>query len=195
MAAILAVQQVKDYCRSEIPTVDDEFVDAAIEAAEATLRDETMRSWVLAGSATPRVFVPVPGTSVLPIHDCTTVTQVVENGVTLAASDYQLEPVNGLSASGETVPYRRIRLVNGLAWYTDRERATVTVTATWGWPAIPARIEQAALIIAKEIIVNRDEVKLGLIGYSDVGGITARTNPIVRATIDHYKRAEAWGLA
>ncbi len=40
----------------------------------------------------------------------------------------------------------------------------------------------------KFLLVNRDEVKLGLIGFSDVGGVTARTNPIVRDTLNHYRR-------
>lgn len=195
MGAILTVEQVKAYARNEIATEDDDFIASAVDAAEAMLRDSTMRTWATAGAASARSYVPGRGVNVLRIHDCTTVTLVVENGVTVPAAAYQLEPVNGLSISGETVPYTQIRLINGHAWYTDADSATVTVTATWGWPAIPARIEQAALIIAKEILVNRDEVKLGLVGFSDVGGVTARTNPIVRDTINHYRRAESWGLA
>lgn len=195
MPRYLTVEQVKDYVRNEKPTTDDDFITAAIDAAEMTLDQACARRFAVAGSATARVYVPSVFSSLLRIHDCTTVTEVRENGALVPASQYQLEPLNQLDWSGEALPIYGVRRNLGYAWYIDGDRATVSVTATWGWAAIPARIEQAALIIAKEILVNRDEVKLGLVGFSDVGGVTARTNPIVKETIAHYKRSEAWGIA
>jgi hypothetical protein len=189
----LTVEQVKAYCRNEIPTDDDEWIEAAADAAEATLDHACQRRFQVASGTSARVFVP-SDSEVVRIHDAVSITSVSNNGSTVSLADYQLEPLNGLSQEGEARPYEQIRLTSGL-WYIDQHRATITVTASWGWTAIPARIEQAALIIAKEIIVNRDEVKLGLIGFSDVGGVTARTNPIVRATIEQYRRVEAFGIA
>lgn len=196
MPRYLTVEQVKAYCRSEIPTDDDEWIEAACDAAEMTLDRECGRQFVVASGASARVYAPT-NYEVLTIHDAVSISSVVSGGATVAAADYQLEPLNGLTIYGESVPYTKIRLLSGSWWVgtaNDKE-ATVSVTASWGWSAIPARIEQAALIIAKEIITNRDEVKLGLVGFSDVGGVTARTNPIVRETIQHYRRAEAWGIA
>lgn len=192
--ALLTTEQVKAYHRSEIPTDDDEFIDAACDAAEATLNMETGREWVVASTSSARVFVP-ESPCLVRIDDCTTVVSVSNDGATVASSDYQKEPLNGRSAGMPGVPYDRLRLLGGSVWYIDGREATVSVTATWGWAAIPARITQAALIIAKEIITNRDEVKLGLVGFSDVGGVVARTNPIVAATIAHYRRVEAFGIA
>jgi hypothetical protein len=191
----LTVEQIKAYHRNEIPTADDEFIEAAGDSAEAFLDQACQRQFIVASSATPRLYAPMGG-QVLNIHDCTTVTVASNNGSVASASAYQLEPVNGLTWAGETRPYDSIRLLNAI-WEEGpyKGQATASITATWGWAAIPARITQAALIIAKEIIVNRDEVKLGLIGFSDVGGVVARTNPIVRDTINHYKRAEAFGIA
>ena len=194
MPRYLTVEQVKAYHRSEIPTDDDEFIEAACDAAEAMLDQECQRRFVVATTATLRRYVPTNWER-LRIHDCTSVTLISNDGSTVAAADYQLEPVNGLTWAGETRPYDQVRILGGGSWWIDGYEATVSVTATWGWAAIPARIEQAALIIAKEIITNRDEVKLGLVGFSDVGGVTARTNPIVRDTIAAYKRVEAFGLA
>jgi hypothetical protein len=190
----LTVEQIKAYHRNEIPTADDEFIEAAILATGEMLEQSTDREWVVASSATTRLFVPRTPYLVR-IDDCTTVTAVTSVGSTVSPSAYQLEPINGRAAGG-VVPYTQIRLISGGMWDAPLYgEATVAVTATWGWAAIPARITQAALIIAKEIIVNRDEVKLGLIGFSDVGGVVARTNPIVRDTIAHYRRAEAFGIA
>ena len=188
MPRYLSVEQVKQYHRNELPTVDDEFIEAAIDSAEATIDRETNRRFAVAsGTASARLFAADDWYR-LRIHDCTTVTVVTNNGATIATSSYQLEPLNGITLAGESVPYSSIRLLDG-AWLIDsRGEAKVSITATWGWLAIPARIEQAALIIAKEIITNRDEVKLGLVGFSDVGGVTARTNPIVRDTLNHYRQ-------
>jgi hypothetical protein len=191
MPRYLTVEQVKAYHRNEIPTADDDFIESACDAAEMFLDASCARRFEVAGTAAARVFTP-DDLCVLRIHDCTSVTSITNNGS--AVTDYQLEPLNGLTWSGETVPYDQVRLLSGFWWMYQRE-ATVSVTATWGWSAIPARITQAALIIAKEIIVNRDEVKLGLVGFSDVGGVVARTNPIVAETIAHYRRVESFGIA
>ena len=196
MPRYLTVEQVKAYHRSEIPTDDDEFIEAACDAAEATLDHECGRRFAVASTGSAQLYRP-ESWDLVRIRDCTSVTAVTSGGATVASSLYQLEPVNGLNDIGETVPYTQIRLLSG-AWDVgalNGREATISVTATWGWAAIPARIEQAALIIAKEIITNRDEVKLGLVGFSDVGGVTARTNPIVGDTIRRYRRFQAMGIA
>lgn len=197
MPRYLTVESVKAYARNELPTDDDAFIESAADAAEMLLDRDCGRKFVVVGAtATARLFVP-ESPSLVRIHDCTEITAVTSSGATVGSSSYQLEPVNGLTSFGETVPYDRIRLLSG-SWglgSSTRFEATVSVTAKWGWAAIPARIEQAALTIAKEILVNRDEVKMGLVGFSDVGGVVARTNPMVRATIEHYRRFEALGLA
>jgi len=195
MPRYLSVLELKDYARSEIPTADDAFIEAACDSAENFMDQACARRFVVATSATARVFMPLSG-GLLRIHDCTTVTLVVNDGTTLTAADYQLEPLNGLTWAGESRPYDQIRLTSGTTWDRDSYgEATISVTATWGWVAIPARVKQAALIVAKEIIANRDEVKFGLVGFSDVGGVSPRSNPIVTETINHYRRVEAIGIA
>ncbi len=186
MPRYLTVEQVKAYHRNEIPTDDDEWIEAAIDAAEATLDQACQRRFVVATTATARVYVP-NSCDRLRIHDCTTVTAVSNDGTTVAGADYQLEPLNGLSWAGESRPYEEIVLKSGW-WYVDGREATVSVTATWGWSAIPARIVQAALIVAKNVLLKRDEEKLQLIGLSD------RDSTIVNEAIAHYRRVEAWGI-
>lgn len=189
----LSTPQVQAYCRNEIPTDDEEWIETAGNYAEQFLDTALKRRIALAEStATARVYVP-NSCDRLRIHDATEITVISNNGTTIT-SGYQLEPLNGIDWAGEARPYEEIVLTSG-AWYTDGRRATATITAKWGWASIPDRIVQAALIVAKEIVTNRDEVKLGLVGFSDVGGVVARTNPIVRDVIKDYARVEAWGVA
>ena len=195
MPRYLSVLELKDYARSEIPTVDDTFIEAACDSAENFMDQACARRFVVATSATARVFMPLSG-GLLRIHDCTTVTLVVNDGTTLTAADYQLEPLNGLTWSGESRPYDQIRLTSGTTWDRDSYgEATISVTATWGWVAIPERVKHAALIVARDILLVRDAVKLGLVDISPVGGVGARLDPTVRDTVNHYRRVESWGIA
>ena len=189
----LTEEQIKAYNRSEIPTEDNEWYGFAGEYAEQFLDTSCQRRFVVASASSARVYVP-NSCDRLRIHDCTTITSVSNNGTAVTPVDYQAYPLNNLTWAGETVPTEELVLHTGGSWYEYGAKATVTVTAAWGWLAIPDRIVQAALIVAKEIIVNRDEVKLGIIGFSDVGGVVARTNPIVRDVIRDYRRVEAWGI-
>lgn len=181
-------QQLKAYAKNFLPTEDDEFIEAAANAAEDMIDQSCQRRFVVASTSSPRVY-QLPYDNVLRFHDCTSVESIA--GVD--TSSYRLEPLNGLSWAGESRPYEQARLMSGTWPFSTAE--TIAVTATWGWAAIPARITQAALIAAKEILDNREQVKLGIIGFTDVAGVVARTNPIVRETINHYRRVEAFGIA
>lgn len=186
------VEEIKAFTRNELPTVDDDFIAEAITAAVDTFSDETQRQVVEAGpTATTRLFVP-SDPYLLRIHDCVAVTSVLNDGVALSV--YQLEPVNGINRTGQHRPFDRIRLTNGTVWYHDAGRATVAVTARWGWATIPPRAVEAVKLITKDIIENRD-VKLGVIAVSEAGAVSARMNSVVRKTIDAYRAVESWGIA
>ena len=66
------------------------------------------------------------------------------------AGGYQLEPLNGLDWAGETRPYEGIRYI-GNAWTFDRFRATVAVTADWGWAALPDQVVRTHYVLAKDV--------------------------------------------
>ena len=195
MADIATVEEVKAYARDETSTLNYEFIEQALNAAEAEINNGCARRFVVAGAtATARVYAP-ESHELVRIHDCTEITSVVSSGSTVSASSYQLEPLNGLTAAGLAVPYDRIRLLSG-SWDTgssNRREATITVTAKWGWAAIPAQIKQACLVLAKDVLSNRD-VRFGLVAVTDAAGISARTNSVVRAAIEQHARVEAWGI-
>lgn len=192
----VSVSTFKDYARVETQTADDTEIEAALNAAEQQLDIACQRRFqVAAAPATARLYAPQTST-VLRIHDATTITAVVNNGTTVSSGDYQLEPVNGLTWAGESVPYQQIRLLGTGQWDFGNwdGKATISVTATWGWAAIPAPIVEACKVLAKDILGNRD-VRFGLVAVTEAAGISARTNPIVRSAVDQYRRVEAMGIA
>lgn len=191
----LTVANFKLWMRSEIPTADDTFCDQAIQAAETTLDNACQRRFEVASATTPRVFIP-SGSNVQFINDCTAITSVVDNGATLVSgTDYQKEPLNGLSSTGETWPYYRLRRLNGW-WYSSTNTASLTITATWGWAAIPPEIYQACQIIAKDEFNQRDSgVGFGLVAVTEAGGVGSRENAIVRRAVINYAHPKSIGLA
>lgn len=63
----------------------------------------------------------------------------------------------------------------------------VTVTAVWGWPAVPDEIKQATALLASRLYKRKDSPQ-GVIG-SDQWGVTrvARFDPDVEALINPYR--------
>lgn len=193
MTRFVTVTELKDYLRNERPTADDIFYEAAIETAETALDNACKRKFIVASTSTARVFSPRRSSSILRVDDCTAVASVTENGSTVLASDYQLEPLNGLSKAGGTVPYDQLRRKQGSPWYWLHDEATVTVTATWGWAAIPPQIVEACKIAAKAVIEGRD-VSLGLVALAEGGGVSEREARVVKNAITDYRRRESFPI-
>lgn len=192
MPDILTVDQVGRYVGSELAGADADLLSAALLAAERAVNHHCQRRFVVAGTAVARLYVP-DRADVLRIHDCTTVTAVTSDGSTVAAGDRQLEPVNALSWSGDARPYEQIRLLAG-SWVCNSGEATVSVTATWGWAAIPAEVTEATKILVKDIVAARD-TRFGIAGFTDFAGVRVRENPQVAELLRDLRRVESWGIA
>lgn len=172
----------------------DSVIQLAIDAAEEAVNAHCGRVFSVAGSASTRLYVPTNDRqNVLPIHDCTSITTVVDDDSTLLAADFQAEPVNGLLASGDTSPYTQLRLLAGAYWAFDANRATVSVTATWGWAALPDAYTNAVLILTADIVDQR-ALQNGVLGFTEYAGIRVRANPMVSSLLRKLRRAEAWGI-
>lgn len=190
---ILSLEAFKSYLGDELGADSTADFTTALNATERDIHNYCgRRIFVGAAPATARLFVP-NGTSVARIYDCTSVTVVSDNGTTVSASDYQLEPVNGLSWAGESVPYDQIRRLSG-CWTRDGAKAVLSVTAVWGWAAIPAPVVEACKIVGKDIVLHRG-VSFGIAAMTAEGGVRARQAAIVAQLLAPYRRVESFGLA
>lgn len=199
MGRYVEVTELKLFVNSQTIS-DDGVYEEAIDAATQYLDGETKRTFTLADTTEPdpvstaRVYRPDRGSASLFIHDCVSIVSVVENGVTLTANtDYIAEPLNGMLWSGETRPYNELVRYPG-CWYTDGPKATVTVTAVWGWASIPDMAKLACKVAAKAYLDARD-VRLGLAALSEQGGVSERESKAVRDFIRHYRGAMSIGIA
>lgn len=192
--SIVTLADFKAYVRDEAQGVNDATLQGYLDAATQGLNNACQRQFAVAGIAAARSFQPRGSSHTLVIHDCTTITSVVDNGVTLVAgTDYQAEPLGHLSDSGETVPFYKLYRPY-THWYSNSGLASVVVTATWGWAAIPAQITEACLVLGKELCNNQD-VRYGIVGVAD-GVVTGiRQNKIVRDAIAAYPHPNSIGVA
>lgn len=191
MSIVLAAD-FTEYIRSELGSLDERMITQAQNAAEQIVQQYCQRTFEIASvTATTRLYIP-KNSDLIRIHDCTTVTSITENGSTLASTSYQLEPLNGLSTTGTAVPYTQARRVYS-AWLNYGDTASVAVTATWGWTAVPAAVTEAIKALGKDWIQMRD-TKFGYT-LGEFGAISAGRNWAALSALGPFRRAEAFGLA
>ena len=179
-------------------TVDDALLEMAIESASRAIDGFTERNFYSSGTAT-RIYAAqswelvqtddIAGTAV------TVATDPNMDGtwaITFASSDYQLEPINGVS-DGQQVPYTRIRAVGNYAFPILGGKALVKVTGVFGWTSAPMAITQACIIQASRIFKRLDS-PLGVAGFGDVGAIRVSRylDPDVEQLVTPYRKT--WGM-
>lgn len=195
--AYVETQELTDYLRSTI-VADDVEIESALLAAESTIDAYCQRTFTVPTSATTRTFVATEYQYVtVPDIANTTNLAIVDNGTTIAAADYQLEIAPGLTGpigiSGRTWPYSQIRRVSG-GWFIDPDgEAKLSITARWGWPAIPSEVESATKLLARDFLLARDTA----FGIVQVGDFSRRiaANGVVETLLSPLRRVESWGIA
>lgn len=180
-------------------SVDDTIISNAVKAANRAVVQYCGRDFsekVAVASETARVFEPRSCTVVAVDDIWDTTNLVVETdptgdgtySVTWAISDYQLEPLNG-RANGVAVSWHLIRAV-ATRRFPDNRRASVRVTAAWGWVAVPEDVFEGALLKAARLFHRKDSPQ-GVAGFDEFGAIriTAHDND-VKGLLDPYRRPE-----
>jgi len=175
-------------------TVDDTLLEMARVSASNLIDGYTGRTFTPSGTVT-RVFAPADD-YVLQTDDIagTAVTITSSTGadgvfdVTWKTTDYQLEPLNGVS-NGQAVPFTRIRAIQDYLWPTAGGEATVRVSGVFGFPSIPLVITQAAVLQSSRIF-TRLQSPLGVAGFGEMGvvRVTRALDPDVAALVEPYRR-------
>jgi hypothetical protein len=127
---------------------DDGTFAALLDAASRAVEAFTRRQFNDAGSATARVYRAVDPWR-LPVDDFSTTTGLVvaTDGTAWDAADYEERPYNGIVDGQTGWPYFDLIAVNR-TWPFKGRRHTVSVTAQWGWAAVPEGIKQTTLNVA-----------------------------------------------
>ena len=178
-------------------TVDDTPLTNALATASRGIERHCNRQFNNTNAASTRVFEPGPSTAwLVRVDDFYTTTGLVvatdsgDDGTyetVWASSDYQLEPLNGVVDGESGWPFYRIRAVAGRYFPLCMRRASVQVTAQWGWTAVPAPVKEACLVAAEETFKLKD-TPFGVAGYGEYGSIRVRDNPKIAGMLRPYRR-------
>ena len=199
--ALCSVDDVKQALGIE-DTVDDYAINLAVEASTAMIQQYCGRQFTQDDTATARVYVAT-NPYLAHVDDISTTSGLIiktDPGAdgsftqTWTASDYQLEPLNGVQA-GQVWPYTRIRARENFLFPVENELALVKVTGVWGWPAIPKAIEFACILQSQRFF-KRFDSPTGVIGFGDMGAIRVARNldPDIAQSIDQYRK-DGYGIA
>ena len=181
-------------------TADDVLIDNCIVAASRLIDGYCNRQFWAASTASSRIF-QANNEYVCDVDDFYTtdsfvlMTSSFADGVfdtTWTASDYQLEPLNGV-LDGLTWSYCKIRAVGDYLFPSVNanfgEQALVQVTAKWGWASTPEPIKQACIIQSSRIFKRYDS-PLGVAGFGDLGAIRVSRflDPDMAQLVEPYRR-------
>lgn len=180
-------------------TFDDTILSGALDTASRAVEKICNRQFNDAGAVSARLYYPEDVVHV-ETDDFSTTTGLIlktDNAgtgafdTTWAASDYQVEPLDGIIDGQISAPFNRITAVAGRLFIFPRifwtvRRAPIQVTARWGFAAVPAAVTQATLIMAEELAKLKD-APFGVAGFGEFGSIRVRENPKVKMLLKPYR--------
>lgn len=191
-APYATLNELKVYANATKTTYDALLSDA-LDAASRGVELVTHRQFNAAGAVSARVYHPT-SSGLVEVDDFHTKTGLIvkidgdDDGTydtTWAATDYELRPLNGIVGGQPGWPYSQVWAV-GTQWFPRcAQRATVEVTANWGWAAVPLPVKQATLMLAEEIYKSKDAA-FGVAGMDNYGAVRVRENPAIMRKLASY---------
>lgn len=155
----------------------DELLNEAIESASREVDKRTRRYFGKDEEASERTF-DVTGCGYLMIDDALPGT-VELDGYT----GFKALPRDGIVDGVPGNPITRLK------HWAFMECDEVVVTATWGWPVIPAVVREATKMLAAETFMSKD-APLGYKGSETIGVVIMRERGPVLKKLEFYARKD-----
>jgi hypothetical protein len=162
-------------------TNDDDAITQAVNTASRWIDGHCRRQFNKTTTASARIYYPEHCGLVL-VDDFHTTTDLAVKtgtdgtyGTTLTSAQYELHPLNGIVGGESGWPYWKIYTVN-TSIPASVGRATVQVTAQWGWNAVPAAVKEACFIVSRETFKLNDTFT-GRSGFGEFGEMVLRRAP------------------
>lgn len=175
----------------------DAALTSALESASEEIERHCNRQFNKETVATARIYEPETLTTAC-VDDFHTTTDLVveidgsgDGTFETAITSYELTPLNGIVDGQPGWPFYKVRILDGARFpypHPSTRRATVRVTAQWGWAAVPAPVRQACLIMAAETFQLKD-APFGVAGMDSFGTIRVRENRMASSKLARYCRS------
>ena len=172
--------------------VDDALLETCVEAASRQIDTHCER--VFTPTTATRLFTP-SDSYLVSIDDLSTLTSLKTSSaadgtfdITWTATDYQLEPLNGLTGSIYS-PYTRIRAIGDYLFPVVNDEATVQIEGVFGYgTSVPVDVKQACNLLAVRQFKRYDS-PLGVAGFGDIGMVrVSRVDPDIEALLGPYRK-------
>lgn len=181
-ADYITVEDLKGYMDTKVTSGFDQILQNSISAVTDEIIKHCHRDFNDAEEVSTRQYPVIRHPDYGPMlitDDFHSVDSLVAGN--LSPSDLRLEPLNGIVQGKTGWPYWRI-----IGAFTPGE--LVSVTAQWGWAAIPNAVRQAAFIWAADTFQLKDQ-RLGIAGSDQFGSvITVRESKAAKFKLKGYRR-------
>lgn len=159
LAALNSASRLIDRSCSRFFTQDVSAVERIFDGPGGTSGDRYYRDmaivpeYLLIGASASRFYLPtdISSTAGLVVKIDLDGDYVQEQTLTLN-THFWLAPLNA-QVGAELTPYTMMDIVpnNGVCSYIPSQRRVLSITAKWGWPAIPGPIKEATIMVARQI--------------------------------------------
>lgn len=190
----VTVAELKAFLRIEsADTVDDAQAADAVTTASRAVDRATNRQFGQVNAVEPRIYTArfdcSRGLWVIEIDDLMDATglTVVTTGGTVDV--FTKQPVN---AAAKSKPWTRLVVADTAAVKPKGTEGEVTVTAKWGWTAVPTAIKLATKLQAARFF-KRQDAPFGVAGSPELGSemrLLARVDPDVAVSVRDYVRQQ-----
>jgi hypothetical protein len=186
--------EVRDQLSDKDVKVADGMLERAINATSRAVNAYCGRRFWQDATATVRTYRPQDPAYVL-VHDISTTTGLVvktDDGTGSWATtwtlgqDFQLEPLDA-QETDEPAAWWRLAAIGTKNFPIAGVRATLQVTAKFGWSEVPADVNTAAILRAVALFSRRNSPQ-GVAGFGDFGVVRIRRDSDVAALLDPYTR-------
>lgn len=179
------IEEMKQYQKmstiNQGNTSMDASITSALDAASRQVEQFCGRQFNKSELATPRRFYVYRNRTSVAVDDFWSSDLI--DIPDLDQFGYELEPFEGVVDGVPGWPYYRISINSGKFAIDGK----ITVTAKWGWAAVPSTVKQATLIIANQLL-RLSDAPLGVTGMDSQNGgpIRVRDIPQVAMLLNRF---------
>lgn len=185
--------ELRDHLQDSGSKLDADLIDRAINSASRAVDNYTGRRFWQDATVRTRTFRPLEH-RIAWVSDISTTTGLIiatgDDGTfptTWAATDYELEPENG-DEDGPAYAWWRILAVGDQRFIPSTLRRTLSVTARFGWSAVPDPVNEATILKASQLFQRKNAV-FGIAGFGEFGPMRiTRKDPDVIELLNGYVR-------
>lgn len=166
-------------------SLNESIIDA-LDVASAEVDEWCQRSFTVSSGTSAKTYHQTT-TGILLVDDFSTLTGLVvtDNGGTALTigDDYH---VDRPTVSGH--PFYRLRFYPG-RWPMPSWEPLVSVTANWGWTAVPEQVKRATILLAADLM-TASASQFGYVGVDAGAPTRVRQNLIVAGLLERFRRAD-----